>query len=131
MLAIQWSSVTRSGKFYAMLSIFRGAVNDPYAYLAPLHSGDADSGLGWYDAAFDAAVRAFRDLGMVQNSDKSQGVISGRSNGGLDMNVHVSRLKGGGVNVHLKVAPPPGKFATGNITVQDDFARAYTRYVSQ
>jgi ABC-type oligopeptide transport system substrate-binding subunit len=53
--------VTRSGNFYAMLSIARGAVNDPHAYLGPLHSGDVDSGHGWRDKATDALLDGARD----------------------------------------------------------------------
>ena len=44
-----------------MLTSYRGYVNDPYAYLSPLHSADADSGLGWRDAAYDALLDAARD----------------------------------------------------------------------
>ena len=54
-------SVIRAGKYYVMLTEFRGAVNDPGAYLEPLHSGDADSGLGWADEAYDALIDAARD----------------------------------------------------------------------
>ena len=54
-------NIVRSGKYYAMLSAFRGFVNDPFAYLAPLHSADADSGLGWRDAVYDRLVDAARD----------------------------------------------------------------------
>jgi hypothetical protein len=54
-------SVIRAGKYYVMLTEFRGAVNDPAAYLEPLHSKDADSGLGWRDTAFDALIDAARD----------------------------------------------------------------------
>lgn len=53
--------VLRAGKFYAMISVLRGAVNDPFAYLAPLHSADVDSGHGWRDAATDALLDAARD----------------------------------------------------------------------
>lgn len=53
--------VIRAGKYYVMLTEFRGAVNDPAAYLEPLHSKDADSGLGWYDEAYDALIDAARD----------------------------------------------------------------------
>ncbi|MDA1195164.1 MAG: ABC transporter substrate-binding protein [Planctomycetota bacterium] len=61
-------SVVRAGKYYVMLTDFRGAVNDPGAYLEPLHSKDADSGLGWYDAAYDALIDAARDS-TVATSD--------------------------------------------------------------
>ena len=54
-------SVVRAGKFYVMLSDLRGAVNDPGAYLEPLHGDDPDSGLGWRDAAYDALIDAVRD----------------------------------------------------------------------
>jgi len=54
-------NILRSGKYYAMLTTYRGFVNDPYAYLAPLHSADADSGLGWRDTAYDTLLDAARD----------------------------------------------------------------------
>jgi ABC-type oligopeptide transport system substrate-binding subunit len=53
--------ILRSGKYYSMVTAMRGYANDPSAYLAPLHSGDADSGLGWRDDAYDALVDAARD----------------------------------------------------------------------
>jgi len=53
--------VLRSGNFYAMLSLARGAVNDPDAYLGPLHSSDVDSGHGWRDRAYNALIDAARD----------------------------------------------------------------------
>ncbi len=54
-------NVIRAGRYYVMLTEFRGAVNDPGAYLEPLHSKDADSGLGWADKAYDALLDAARD----------------------------------------------------------------------
>lgn len=54
-------NVVRAGRYYVMLTEFRGAVNDPGAYLEPLHSSDADSGLGWADEAYDALIDAARD----------------------------------------------------------------------
>lgn len=54
-------NVIRAGRYYVMLTEFRGAVNDPGAYLEPLHSRDADSGLGWRDEAYDALIDAARD----------------------------------------------------------------------
>ena len=54
-------NIVRAGRYYVMLTEFRGAVNDPGAYLEPLHSGDADSGLGWRDEAYDALIDAARD----------------------------------------------------------------------
>ncbi len=53
--------VLRSGNYYVMLSMTRGAVNDPDAYLGPLHSADVDSGHGWRDRAYDALIDAARD----------------------------------------------------------------------
>ena len=54
-------TIVRAGRYQAMLTDFRGALNDPAAYLAPLHSKDADSGLGWHDEAYDALVDAALD----------------------------------------------------------------------
>ena len=54
-------NILRAGGYQVMLTAYRGFVDDPYAYLAPLHSGDADSGLGWRDAAFDALIDAAGD----------------------------------------------------------------------
>ena len=54
-------NVLRSGKYYSMITAFRGFANDPFAYLAPLHSADADSGLGWRDTIYDTLIDAARD----------------------------------------------------------------------
>jgi ABC-type oligopeptide transport system substrate-binding subunit len=58
-------NVIRAGRYQVMLTDFRGAVNDPAAYLAPLHSKDADSGLGWNDEAYDALIDAALDPGVA------------------------------------------------------------------
>ncbi len=54
-------NVLRAGAYQVMITDYRGFVNDPYGYLAPLHSADADSGLGWRDEKFDALLDAARD----------------------------------------------------------------------
>ena len=54
-------NVLRSGNYYAMITAVRGFANDPFAYLAPLHSADADSGLGWRDTVYDTLIDAARD----------------------------------------------------------------------
>jgi len=51
----------RAGKYYFMVQSIRGWVNDPYAYLAPFHGEDPDSGLGWRDDVFNALLDAARD----------------------------------------------------------------------
>ncbi len=55
------SNVLRAGSYQVMVTDYRGFVNDPYGFLAPLHSADADSGLGWVDDKFDALLDAARD----------------------------------------------------------------------
>ncbi len=60
-------NVLRAGAYQVMISDYRGFANDPYGFLAPLHSADADNGLGWRDAKFDALLDAARDPDLALN----------------------------------------------------------------
>ena len=83
-------NVLRAGGYQAMITDYRGFVNDPFGFLAPLYSQDADSGLGWHDEMFDALIDAARDpsialkdapawLGKVGSN--MQGLLEGAKSG--------------------------------------------------
>ncbi|MDJ0523678.1 MAG: ABC transporter substrate-binding protein, partial [Planctomycetota bacterium] len=83
-------NVLRAGGYQAMVSDYRGFVNDPYGFLAPFHSDDADSGLGWRDEMFDALLDAARDpTYAIENEaewlekvgSSMQGVLAGAKSG--------------------------------------------------
>jgi len=83
-------NVLRAGAYQVMITDYRGFVNDPYGYLAPLHSADADSGLGWRDEKFDALLDAARDPDLALKDEAAwiakvgselQGALAGAKSG--------------------------------------------------
>lgn len=81
-----------------------------------------------YERAFDDALQAMREMGAVASSDKERGLITGKTNSGVHLDIEVRRgTTGNAAAILVKGSLPAGKVGFGSLDEPDKFLKVYER----